>query len=160
MLVKDIIYVEKLINGMAVSGLWDNYNFKQPIKKYLYKAFGYLLFFMFMFFNISQYIEMYNVKGDVQLMQNLGVTLLYALILIKAYTVLFRKKRISSLIDKIKQAEERAFKRPEGEIKIYYETMAWSWFTTKWFWFLCFITLVSFFIGMNCLIYSYSLQND
>lgn len=143
-----IIYVRRTIKGMTISGLWDGYHIKNPIKAFFYKLYGNTLFTIFMFFNISQFIEMYNVVEDaILLMQNLGVTILYALVLLKAYTIHFRKKRIGSLLNKIRHAEERALKRPKEELKIYYDAINWSWFITKWFWILCFITLAAFFIA-------------
>lgn len=143
-----IIFFRKIINGMAISGLWDGYNFKTPIKKFLYKFYGHLVFTIFLFFNISEFIEIYYVATDVfLLMQNIGVTLLYASVLLKAYTLHFRKKRVGTLMEKIKQAEERAFKRPANEIKVYYDAMKHNSLITNLFWFSAILILISFIIA-------------
>lgn len=99
----DIIYIRRNLKGMAVSGLWDYPKFKNPIKSFLFNSYGMIVWLYFLCFNITEFIEMYFVKGDFPLlMQNAGVSLLYGVLILKTYTIKFKTNRVEQLLDTVR----------------------------------------------------------
>lgn len=144
----DVLYFRLNIKGVAISGIWNGFQFNSLFKTTLYKYYGTIVFLTFVTFNMSQFIEMFSVITNLPiLMQNIGVTLLYVVVLLKLGTIRFRTKRIEQFFDRMRNEEMRAYTRNEEEVKIYNETVEQNLFITKLFWLLCFLTWAGFFIA-------------
>lgn len=144
----DIVFIRRNLKGMAFLGLWDFWKFENPTKKLLFNLYGKMFFFLFVVFNVTEFVEMYNVLSNILLlMGNAGISLLYFVTVFKAYTIIFKKHHVEKLLSVMHEKEKLIFARDATQVRIYKNCVAQNWFVTRLFWFVCCSTMALFCIA-------------
>lgn len=143
----DILFVRRNIKGLALAGFWQYRTYKNPVKNILFYLYSKLVYFYFVTFVTTQFIEMLRVVNDIPvLMGNAGVTLLYMVTCLKGYTLHYRKNRINKLLDVIRKAEVQSNLYVVDK-KIYSDCVRRNLYNINLFWTVVFVTILAFFIA-------------
>lgn len=144
----DNLFMRRNLKGLGVFGLWNFWEFKSPRKRLLFNIYGKILYIYFLFFNTSEFIDMYQVVTNIPLlMGNAGVSLLYFVTVLKSWVVYVKKDRVQRLLDVIITNEKSIMQRDEVQKRIYLDSVNQNWALTKLFWFVCFSTVSFFYIA-------------
>lgn len=144
----DIQFVNRNIKALAILGLWEYGDIKNPILKSSFKIYGKIIYIFFILFNITEFIDMYYIGFDIlPLMGNAAVSLLYAVNVLKAYTMHFRKVEIKNLLGNLRRCEKNLKYCIMAENKIYEDCLKHNTFVTKLFWYVCSSTIGLFYVA-------------
>lgn len=133
---------------LMMMGLWKSENLKNPTLNFLYTNYTIFMFSYFVIFNITEIIEIFNIGFDIlPLMANLIATLLYVCTVLKAYTVLFRKRRIRQILNVVKRVEDNLIYMDSEEKRLYEESVMHNKYMAKFFLYLTSTTVVGFWIA-------------
>lgn len=144
----DIRFVRRNIRAISLLGLWEYGDFKNKFVKNLFYIYGKAVYFYFVLFNLTEFIEMYNIGNNILLlMGNAAVSLLYAVTLLKSYTLHFRKDRVENLLEVVRKSEEKTAYRNIAERQLYEESVEQNFFVSKLFWYVCGSTISMFYVA-------------
>lgn len=91
---------------------------------------------------------MYFIGFDIlPLMGNAAVSLLYAVTVLKAYTLHFRKDRVGNLLQEVRQSENKAKAKNPEEQELYEGSVQQNVFVSKLFWYVCASTIGMFYVA-------------
>lgn len=131
------------IQALVNTGLWPASLKNYPFINKLHEVYGNCMLLVFLTFSLSSYLEVLFVLNDVfELMYNLSISLLYAIILAKISLVLLNRKKVSDLFDTTHEFQEYNFNHSNeknGEIFVKYCKI--TNFYSRAFWILVFITV-------------------
>lgn len=138
----DIVFIKGNLKALAISGLWDFYQPKSPLKQKLFKIYGYVISLFYMCHFITVFTEMISLISDIPLfMENATITLLSCMTLVKNGTFLFRKNQIEGLLQQMKFAETISYGKNRRQVEIYDKCVRRGRLFSKAYWLMCFLML-------------------
>lgn len=144
----DIRFMQTNIKILTFGGLWEPGNMNNSIIKFVFDTLRKGVYFFFVAFNISQFLEMYNIGSNILLlMGNAAVSLMYFVTVLKVYTLFYRKNSVCNLFEQIRKLEYDVGLKSPQEKKLYEESISQNAFITSWFTRLGFSTLAMFLIA-------------
>lgn len=138
-------YMMMGLNIRAVTnfGLWPSNVKTFPFLNSLHKVYSVCMLSIFLTFFFTLYIELFFVYDDLfELMYNLSISLLYAIILAKISLLIFDREQVSNLLNKTRDFQKYVFDHPNKKSQeIFVRYVYIATLISRGFWIIVFCTV-------------------